>query len=254
MAVAVDGSSPARFAAVATMGSSGTYPVSASFTAPTDALLVCTVQMDTQAAANPVIAVSDSGGLTWTNRVERQDQETTIGGYSSVATARTTSSVSRTVTVGWTSGSGADTTRRISAKVYVLTGVDVNGTPLDTVGANNEGGSGTNNLTTSSITPGANGMLIASDCEWNTLGAFEASSDLTQDTTTYAGEISVCSGFKTSTSGVGVTANLNAAGTGTPQHKWCQITAREAATAGDTGEWMGRLAPMKAPRIVQVMY
>lgn len=179
-----------------------------------------------------VAAVSDSGGLTWTEQVTRTIDESIDGGAASIWTARTTSSTARTVDwVPTWSGVGA---QRLSAKLYVLTGVDVDGTPVDTVGANNEGGSTTNNLTTSSITPGANGFLICADTDWNQLGVFDSSSDLTQDTADYTGQISVCSGYKTTLSGVGVTGNLNAAGSSAARHKWCQITVREAAAAGRT--------------------
>jgi hypothetical protein len=118
-----------------------------------------------------------------------------------------------------------------SVKLYVLTGVDVDGTPVDAVGASNEGGSGINDLTTTSITPGANGRLFCCDTDWNALGLFDASSDLTEDTAHFAGAISVNSGHKASSNGVGVTGNLNASGAGVPQHKWCQVTVRESATA-----------------------
>jgi hypothetical protein len=231
MAAVVDtGNSPARWAGTPATG--GTI-VSGSFTAPANSVLVCTVEADGATAGPPSspesVVVSDSSGLTWTKQVERAWTETTDGGESSIHTAPAVSSTSRTITVTFTFAGGG--TGRVSAKAYVVTGANIGGTFVDTVGANNEGGSATNNLTTSSLTPSANGLLFAADCEWSALGAFEASSDLTQDTTTYAGAISVCDGYKACSSGVGVTANLNANGTGVPQHKWCQIIVTEAAGA-----------------------
>jgi hypothetical protein len=228
MAIAVDGSSPARWSGTTNTGGAIT---SSSFTAPADALLVLCANSDgdvTNVTAWAA-ACSDSGGLTWTQRVARSVNETTDGSGSAIATARTTSSVSRTVSWAptWTGG-GAN--RRQSARLYVLTGVDVDGTPVDTVGANNEGGSSTNNLTTTSLTPGGTGLIIVTDSDWNQLGVF-TSSDLTIDTADYAGQISVVSGYKTCTSGVGVTANLDAGGTAAAQHKWCQIIVREAGGA-----------------------
>lgn len=220
MAIAVDSSSPVRWA-----GTSLTV-ASASFTAPTDALLVVCVSGD--GTTSITATVSDSGSLTWTVRVTRDNTETTSGGCSFIATARTTSSVSRTVSVGL--GAALESARK-SAKLYVLTGVDVDGTPVDTVGASNEGGASTNNLTTSSVTPGATGLLVCCDTDWNQLGSYQASSDLTQDTADYTGQISVCSGYKTCSSGVGVTGNLNAAGTSAAQHKWTQIVVRESGAA-----------------------
>jgi hypothetical protein len=227
MAIAVDASSPARWSG--TIGEAGSI-TSASFTAPADALLVLCVEYDTASLwTSGTRTASDSGGLTWTTRVERLGSETTAGAGSGIWTARTTSSASRTVTfaLGSPNAFGAWGTGRVSAYVYVLTGVDVDGTPVDTVGASNEGGSGTNSLTTTSITPGGTGLIIAADADWNQLGVF-TSSDLTISTADYASAISVVSGYKTCTSGVGVTANLDAGGTGTAQHKWCQIIVREA--------------------------
>jgi hypothetical protein len=231
MAIAVDASSPIRW--TGTISSGGTI-TSASFTAPANALLVITCQGDSNAGTSAHdVTCADSGGLAWTEQVARLDQETTLGGCSAIFTARTTSATSRTVSVGWTGGAGG-TNRRYSAKAYVLTGVDVDGVPVDTVGANNEGGSTTNNLTTTSLTPGATGLLIATSCDWSASGSFEASSNLTQDTTTYAGAISVCSGYRTCASGVGVSGNLNAAGGAAAQHKWVQLVLREAAAAATT--------------------
>lgn len=225
MSIAVDASTPARWSG--TPATPGGTIVSASFTAPADALLVVCINWDDNAGLDQTYTVTDSGGLTWTTRVTRGTTESTSGGGSSIRTARTTSSVSRTITVTSDAGTSG---KRVSAKCYVLTGVDVDGTPVDTVGANNEGGSNTNNLTTTSITPGANGLLIVSDTDWNVLGVF-TSSDLTIDTADYAGAISVVSGYKICTSGVGVTGNCNAGGTSAAQHKWCQVTVREAAGA-----------------------
>lgn len=227
MAVALDASTPVRWTGAINADLSIT---SASFTAPADALLAITCEYDgADAASVGTINASDSGGLTWSRQVERTADETTAGGGSVIFTARTVSSVARTVNIDRVGGTQAGL--RISAVCRVWTGVDVDGTPVDTVGAGNEGGSTTNSISTTSITPGATGVLLVADCDWQALGAFEASSDLTQDTTTYAGAISVCDGYKTCTSGVGVTGNLNAAGAGAAQHKWCQIVIRESGGA-----------------------
>lgn len=249
MACAVDASSPIRYTGVIATGATIT---SAAFTAPANSLLVAMSQTDGTSGQTPSVVFSDTGGgLTWIKRVERTASETTAGGLSVIYTAEQVSSISRQVVATFTQGSGS--TLRISAKVYVVTGADIGGTPVDTVGANNEGGSGTNNLTTTSITPGATGLLMVSDCDWNQQGVFDASSDLTEDSADYSGQISVDSGYKACTSGVGVTANLNAGGAGTPQHKWCQIVVRQAATAGDAQEWLSR-APMRQTRSVNVSY
>lgn len=229
MAVAVDASSPVRWSGTPLHG---TGIASASFTAPANALLVVCVSWDGAASTDGPATVSDSGGLTWTAQVRRDITETTSGGGSGIFTARTTSAVARTVTV--TNG-GSTGTMRYSASCYVLTGVDVNGTPVDTVGVNNEGGSATNNLTTTSITAGATGLLVCCDTDWNQLGLF-TSSDLTIDTADYSTAISVCSGYKAVSSGASVNGNLNAGGTAAAQHKWCQVVVRAPVVASFVGD------------------
>jgi hypothetical protein len=232
MAVANDASTPARWSNTWHATNGGSI-VSDSFTAPADALLVACCNYDSNSSGTPgATSFSDSGGLTWTKQVERLWNETLNGGGSVIFTARTTSSVARTATLTGAAGAtGGWGTGRASAKLYVFTGVDVDGTPVDTVGANNEGTTFTNDMTTSSLTPGATGLLVAVDTEWNQLGAI-TSSDLTIDAATYASAIDVASGYKVCTSGIGVTGNLNAGGTSSAVHKWCQIIVREAAGGG----------------------
>lgn len=225
MAALVDASSPIRFTG---SGTGTNFAITSdNFTAPANALIVCCVGLDSQGSATGANTVTDSGGLTWTTQVERAGNETTQGGKSGIFTARTISAVARTVTV---TRIAADPSGRVSAKAYVATGADVDGTPVDTVDANNESGSTTNDYTTPSLTPGADGLVFGSDTDWAAQGAFDAG-DLTQDTDTYPGQISVCSGWKPVTSGVGVTVNFNAAGTGAAQHKECRIIVRAAAVA-----------------------
>jgi hypothetical protein len=232
VAVAVDASTPARWSAV----DSGTNVVSASFTAPANALLVLCVSWDTtNVGPTDATTVTDSGGLTWTQQVARLGSEATGGGGSGIWTARTTSAAARTVTVKYPSLTAGAATKRISCKLFVLTGVDVDGTPVDTVGANNEGGTNTDPTTTSSLTPGASGLLVVSATDWNQTG-LATSSDLTYNVSPnsdgaadYTGAISVIAGYKACTSGVAVTANLNPPAT--PQYKWCQVVVRQAAAA-----------------------
>lgn len=234
MAAVVDTTnSPARVAAAS---NSGTGLVTASFTAASGAFLVAIAHLDGTSVQLGTVTrtISDSGGLTWTEQVVRLHSESTDGGLVGIYTAITVSAVARTVTWNPTWTTGTSTNRRKSLKVYAVDGVDIAGTPVDTVGAGNEGGSSTNNLTTTSITPGATGLLFCGDTEFNQLGVL-TSSDLTIDTADYAGEISVASGYKTSSSGVGVTGNLNAGGASSAQHKWVQVTVREAGGGGGGG-------------------
>lgn len=229
MAIALDASTPIRFSGT------GATIVSAAFTAPTDATLVCCIQFDSTTANSSLQGISDSGGLSWTTPVARLGTETTTGGTSQISYAFTVSAVSRTVTV---TRAGASATNRCSATVFVFSGADTAGTLIDSITANNEGGSGTNNLTTTSLTPGANGVLIVSGTEWNALGAC-TSSDLKgidsvagSDHAEYAGAMDVIAGWKTCTSGAGVSGNLDASGAGGAQWKWCQIILREAGGGG----------------------
>jgi hypothetical protein len=230
MAIRVDSSSPIRFNAT------GTPPfsqASASFTAPANSLLVLCANLNDSDGSAITSAVSDSGGLTWTQQVARLSTETTAGAESSIWTAVQTTSAARTVTLQW-SGTATSPPRRISGKVYVVTGADLAGTPVDTVGASNEGGSLVNDMTTTAVTPGANGLLFVNDSEWQAGGVFDASSDLTQESQSWATEFSVCSGYKACVSGVAVTANLNGNTSAGVQHKWCQIVVRAAAEGAQT--------------------
>lgn len=222
MAIAVDASTPIRWAGLIVLG--GDTIVSASFTPPANSLLVCCVNYDGNTTNGTPTVTADTAGLTWTQQVQRTWQEGLDGGYSAIFTCPQTSSASRICTLTFSQGGAL----QASAKLYVLTGVDLAGTPVDTVGASNEGDSTTDSMTTTSLTPGATGLLFAVSTDYNVQGVFDASSDLTQDTATYA-TLSVCSGYKTCTSGVGVTANLNAGGA-SPQHKWSQIIARQSAS------------------------
>lgn len=234
--ILVDASSPIRF--TAQNDGAGASAVSATFTPPDNSFLVVCAQVDTTSGGSETGSVTVSGGgLTWTQRVERTGTEASSGGASSIHTARVTTGSLMTVTVTRTAATGSG--GRISAKCRVLTNVDVDGTPVDAVGANNEGGDGANNINTTSLTPGADGMLVAADCDWTvgagTNTAFEAPSDgSTQDTTAYSGEIAVCDGTKLGTSGVPISMNFNAGGTGSASHKWCQIFVRAAASTGVT--------------------
>src|SRR5687767_2120419 len=130
MAIAVDASSPVRWHGASASGSAIT---SASFTAPADALLVVCVSQDSNLNGTWTFAVSDSGGLAWTERVRRDPSESTTEAGSAIFTARTTSAVARTVAYNptWTLSTASN--RRKSCRLYVLTGVDVDGTPVDTV-------------------------------------------------------------------------------------------------------------------------
>lgn len=232
MPAAVDASSPARFAGA--NAANGATFVSASFIPPGSSLVVTCLTADTPVGDAGTNYTITGGGLTWTTQVQRTGTETTAGGMSAIHTA-VGAGASMTVTYTRTLAIGGGISGRVSIKVYVCTGIDTAGTPVDSITANNEGGSTTNNLTTTSITAGADGLLLVADTDWSEAGAFQSSSDLTQDSVDYPGEISVCSGYKAVSNGASVTGNLNAAGTGLVQHKWTQIIAR-ASGGGAAGQ------------------
>lgn len=226
--MSVHGSSPPR---TSQTGDEVNPLLSDLFTPPADSLLVVCFSHDSLGIADSFsIGISDNFGiegssLAWTEHVSRDFDEGLAGGTSKIWTARTIQSIEGQISVLVTTAP-VDPGRTRSIKVYVLTGLEVDGVPIAETTPDNEGSSTTNNLTTTSLTPDSDGLLICVSTDWNALGDFEASSDLTQETTTYTGLISVCSGYKSVFAGVPVTANLNAAGTSSAHHKWCQILVR----------------------------
>jgi hypothetical protein len=219
MAIAIDASSPIRFTGTP---ANGVDITSASFTAPANSLLVAHVSADTNGSSeNITISVSDSGGLTWTNRVERDPGDAGAeAGHASIWTAEQPSSASRTVSVRRTAGNGS--TNRISVKVEVATGADIGGDPIGNVA---EGSSTTNNITPNTYTSSANNSrgFGCGTC-WNQLGT-PTSTD-TEDGADYSGAISVVSLYKaanTPTSGTVVTMNFDAGGTGAAAWNWVAL-------------------------------
>lgn len=228
MAIAIDGSSPARFTGTP---ANNVDITSASFTAPANSLLVAHVSADTNGSSeNITISVSDSGGLTWTNRVERDPGDAGAeAGHASIWTAEQPTSASRTVSVRRTAGNGS--TNRISVKVDVWTGTDIGGDPIGTTG---EGSSTTNNITPNAYTSTVNNSrgVGCATC-WNQLG-IPTSTD-TEDGADYSGAISVISLYKaadTATSGSTVTMNFDAGGTGAAAWNWVALEILPGA-AGD---------------------
>ena len=228
MAIAIDGSSPIRFTGTP---ANNVDITSASFTAPANSVIVACVSADTNGSSdNITISVSDSGGLTWTNRVEMDPGDAGAeAGHASIFTAVQTTSASRTVSVRRTAGNGSS--GRISCKVYVVTGADTT-TPT--------GNTGENHSTTNSITPNAytssvnNSRGFGCGCCWNQLGT-PTSTD-TADGADYAAQISVVSLFKaadTTPNGSTVTMNFDAAGTGTAAWNWVALEILPGAAAAD---------------------
>lgn len=215
MAIAIDGSSPVRFAGTP---ANGVDITSASFTPPNDSVLVVCVNADSD--SNNITTSVSGGSLTWTQRIERDKGD--VGaeqGHASIWTAVVGTGASMTVSVRRTAGNGA--TNRISAKVYVVTGADTTAP----TGATGENSSTTNNITPNAYVSTANnsrGFGCATD--WNQLGT-PTSTD-TEDGADYSGEISVISLFKaadTATSGTTVTMNFDAGGAGAAAWNWVAL-------------------------------
>jgi hypothetical protein len=230
MAIAIDASSPIRFTGTP---ANNVDITSASFTAPANSLLVVHVSADTNgSSADITISVSDSGGLTWTNRVERDPGDAGAeAGHASIWTAEQPTSASRTVSVRRTAGNGS--TNRISVKVEVVTGADIGGDPIGNVG---EGSSTTNNITPNAYTSSAdNSRGFGCATCWNQLGT-PTSTD-TEDGADYSGAISVISLYKaanTPTSGSTVTMNFDAGGTGAAAWNWVALEVLPAAAGTQT--------------------
>lgn len=222
MAIAIDASTPVRASATAALTTT-----TASFTAPSSAVLVACVSSNTTPAGNPTLTVSDSGGLTWgAAKVLRQQSEGggSTGGTTAIFGAVTASSTSRTVTA---TASVAGTANGISVKVYVVTGADT----ANPYGATAEGASQVNNTTTTGYNSTVNNSRgFACGTEWNELGV-PTSTD-TGDGADVTGAIAALSCFKaadTATSGTSVTFNLDAAGAGTPDWTWVALEILPAA-------------------------
>lgn len=236
----LDASTPARWAGTPANGANVT---SASFTAPSGAILVLCVEADSQpfdnAAADLTIAVSDSGGLTWTQRIEADDG--TIGSASNlygggvfIWTAVTTSAASRTVSVQRSSGNGSS--NRVSCRCLVFTGQDASpiGATERILSANL---AATNNLTTQSITTTqADSVLVVAAADWSANGAGSTSptsSDFTEDAASYSGQLDVLDGYKSAATVAAYTANLDSVGTGNARWIWAMLEIKGSSGGGN---------------------
>lgn len=246
MALAIDGSSPVRFSRGAGGGSIGNYTaVSASFTAPAGSLLVVVAEFDQYydafggGAGTNTTSISDSGGLTWTKRVERN-----FDAIATIWTAPVPTAAARTVSVSRNGSYDIP----ITAKVYVVTGQHAS-----PIGASGSGSTTSNNSSPTIYTGGAAGSLaFVSMVDWSAPGA-PSSSDLTEDAGHVAGQISYMSGYKTGASGSN-TANLDAGGTSSAQITWVALEILAAAGGSDslTATGIATTAPsVGSPSITQ---
>jgi hypothetical protein len=229
MAIAIDASSPARFAGTPATNVDIT---SASFTPPNNSVLVVCISADTQSATNPLtFSVSDSiGGTTgWSSKIH-QVGTTGIGGNSAIWTKSIASGASMTVSVRRTGGFGGS--NQLSVKCYVVTGADTT-TPT---GATGSGTSTTINITPNAYTSTVNnsrGFGCATD--WSPENTPISTDE--EDAVEHVGNIGAISLYKaadTASSGSTVTVNFNADTGATPQWTWVALEILPAAGASAT--------------------
>lgn len=242
MSLAIDASTPIRWTGTPADDVNITSP---SFTAPSGAILVLTVEADSttanQAGADLTITVGDSGGLTWTQRVEA-DKGTVAGwdgvgegGGAYIFTATTVSATARTVTVQRSNGNGG--TNRISCKLYAVTGQNT----TDPIGASGTGSTTTNDSALAVLTTEqANSLVFLCLTDWSQSGS-PSSSDGTEDSADYSGAISVMSAYEAQGAAGAVTMNANHGGTGNVVTIWAALEIIEEPAGGGGGGPVGHL-------------
>jgi hypothetical protein len=180
VAITVD-ATVARWTGAISFGAAAT---SASFTPPDGSLLVLCANMDE--SPGPNTAAASGGGLTWTSRVRRGEADSGAG-IAEIWTAPVVTGASMTISLtrGGSDGAGG---RRISGKVYIVTGQHAS-----PIGANNEADWTTNPQSLALTATGA-GRLFGCGTDWNQTGV-PVSTDV-ESGADYAGSISVMSAYK----------------------------------------------------------
>lgn len=242
MALAVDASTPARVTGSST---NGTVAVTTGTFNPPACVLVATVEANARPHGATGAITNNGTGLTWSTFVERSNADASAqNGFAGIYWATlATSQVGMTVTATLTSSVGTATEINTpSIKVYVVTGA-----AASPAGNSAEGSSTTDSITTTSFsTAGASSLLFVAGCDWNALGT-PSSSDLTIDAFTNA-NISGLSGYKAlGGTGSSATANLDAAGAGSPAWDWVSCEVLAAAAAGVAPPYPGLLVSQLRP-------
>lgn len=223
-AINIHPSTPAQ--AVTSGEATSLTATTASFTAPTDAILIASVvAMDYAGTASMSWTISDSGGLSWTLINDRDYPDASIPGAVAHYWAKTTSAVARTVSAQATASAGnvAD----VILDLRVFTGADLS----DPVGAVGEGSSSTNNITPSAFTSEQNdSFLVAVAGDWNNLG-LPTSSDLTARAFSGGIGTAALSGYKSIPTAGAQTFNFDAAGSSSPLTNWCAFELKPAVAA-----------------------
>jgi hypothetical protein len=196
----------------------GSAVTSGNFDLVANDLYVLCVSADTAndtIDATYVITDNQTPDLTWTLILERDGSDGDGGGvvayYLVPGSAVTGYNV--TVTVGVQTDSPALKVLRIPAGEF---------DSADIVGAIAEGNLDADPKTTASITPETNGTGICVWVDWNQTGV-PTSSDLTMTGFNTAGDISGGSGYKSLSTGVGATANINSGAAPSGNYIWFEI-------------------------------
>jgi len=171
--VVVDVSSPP-------MATGTSTATSAAFTAPAGSLLVVATEANADSTDPQVFTVTDTSGLGWSLQAIADGNLFPAVGPNSVSTLHTATvgaSVSRTVTVTWTSGVSAFP--HMNFKVYVVTGQAVYPTAIGATGAGVMTGTpATIPVFTATAT---NSLLVFGTTDNQGSGVAPTSSDLTSD-------------------------------------------------------------------------
>lgn len=176
MALAVDASSPAKVAVIGTV----TPATTASFTAPTNALLVAYIFYNSISGNDNNQTVTDSGGLSWTRNGRKSRDLSSLSGVVGtdggveIWSATTSSSVARTVSAAHVSGATNHAT--LVVKVYT----DSGGAP--TIGAIAASFSASGLPSASLTTTAANSWVWSVSSDWAQKGAGTAGASQTLST------------------------------------------------------------------------
>lgn len=229
MAIARDASSPARFS-ITRSGGTTEGGTSASFTPPANSLLVCSVCLNTAAAASPTFNVPTWSGTGVGAFALVKSQVNASGGAVAVFRAQATGSPSAgTVSVSITNCGSLSNVTDAAAWVDVWTGADTTQTGAVTGG----GTSATQNISPSVTTTRTGSQVAGVAIDWNA-GGNPTSTD-TIDPYTVAGQTSGGRAYKAANSGApgSVTLNFNAAAA-SPQWTYALYEILAPVAAGGT--------------------
>jgi hypothetical protein len=221
-AISVDDSTVPRVSAVQ---ASFVDLTTGSFTPPANSLLLVMVNADALGAADTSVLVTDTQNLSW-NKIGEADPGagTSQSGHSSAWYASPAASSSMTVSVRRNSQNGG--TNRLSFKVYIVTGHDLN----QPIGASFSGGASSANVTSplySSTVDNSRAFGVMTD--WNATG-LPTSSDI-EDAADHPSQISEMSVYKaadTALAGSSVSVNFNPYGAGVAELTYVAFEVRPA--------------------------